>query len=93
MDRKHELNKARKWGMTKWVRPIMDIMMDGTAGKHSLPYNDCQVSKHVSYVLLGHQNFHFIDLNVIYSNCGLKVHVEGLIMSGTHFVQTRWITN
>lgn len=31
MDKKHELNKARKWGMTKWVRPIMDIMMDGTA--------------------------------------------------------------
>lgn len=33
MDKKHELDKARKWGMTKWVRPIMDIMMDGTAGK------------------------------------------------------------
>lgn len=31
MDKKHELDKARKWGMTKWVRPIMDIMMDGTA--------------------------------------------------------------
>lgn len=37
MDRKHDLQKARKWGMTKWVRPIMDIMMDGTAGKLYFP--------------------------------------------------------
>ena len=49
MDKKHELDKARKWGMTKWVRPIMDIMMDGSAGKRSLPYCDCEVSMDMSY--------------------------------------------
>jgi hypothetical protein len=32
MDKTHELSRAKKWGMTGWVRPIMDIMMDGTAG-------------------------------------------------------------
>ncbi|CAK9866183.1 unnamed protein product [Sphagnum jensenii] len=31
MDKTHELSRAKKWGMTGWVRPIMDIMMDGTA--------------------------------------------------------------
>lgn len=35
MDKTHELSRARKWGMTGWVRPIMNIMMDGTAGRHS----------------------------------------------------------
>jgi hypothetical protein len=35
MDKTHELSRAKKWGMTGWVRPIMDIMMDGTAGTRS----------------------------------------------------------
>jgi patatin-like phospholipase/acyl hydrolase len=35
MDKTHELSRAKKWGMTGWVRPLMDIMMDGTAGKCS----------------------------------------------------------
>lgn len=35
-DLKHELAKARKWGMTGWVRPLMNIMMEGTAGEHIL---------------------------------------------------------
>ncbi|KAG0591718.1 hypothetical protein M758_1G223900 [Ceratodon purpureus] len=30
-DQKHEFTKAKKWGMTGWVRPLMSIMMDGTS--------------------------------------------------------------
>lgn len=34
-DLKHELAKAKKWGMTGWVRPLMNIMMEGTAGEYT----------------------------------------------------------
>lgn len=35
LDERHELSKAKKWGMTGWVRPLMNIMMDGTAGNYT----------------------------------------------------------
>lgn len=30
-DNKHNLEKAKKWGMSGWLRPLMSIMMDGTS--------------------------------------------------------------
>ncbi|KAG6554565.1 hypothetical protein Mapa_003944 [Marchantia paleacea] len=31
LDEKHESKVARKWGLTGWVRPLLNIMMDGSS--------------------------------------------------------------
>ncbi|BBM99509.1 hypothetical protein MPTK1_1g21770 [Marchantia polymorpha subsp. ruderalis] len=31
LDQKHESKVARKWGLTGWVRPLLNIMMDGSS--------------------------------------------------------------
>ena len=30
LDEKHTFQRARKWGMVGWLRPLINIMMDGT---------------------------------------------------------------
>jgi hypothetical protein len=58
-DQKHEFTKAKEWGMTGWVRPLMSIMMDGASGKYT-HCTDAQTLNSTSFIT----TYHFLNAYV-----------------------------